>query len=173
MKKYNQKAIKLILLLSLFLHQSCGMYSFTGASIPPEMKTISVQFFENTSPLVVPYLSQQFTEALKERIRNQTSLSMVRTEGDGDFTGNITGYSIQPVSIQANERAGQERLTITVNVKYANTLKPDLSFEKPFTRYADFQVTGSNSFQTQEAGLIRQINKQLTEDIFNAAFANW
>lgn len=174
MQKHLQKAIRLILLLVLFLNQSCGIYSFTGASIPAEMKTVSVQFFENNAPLVVPYLSQQFTEALKERIRNQTRLSMIRTEGDGDFTGNVTEYSIRPVSVQSTtDRAGLERLTITINVKYTNILKPELSFEKPFTRFADFAVSGSKPFQVLEPDLIKEINKQLTEDIFNAAFANW
>lgn len=169
-----KRVIKILLLLSLFLQQSCGMYSFTGASIPVEMKTISVQFFENNAPLVVPYLSQQFTESLKERIRNQTKLSMVRTEGDGEFTGTITDYNIRPVSVQSNERAGAERLTITVNVKYTNALKEDLNFEKPFTRFAEFQVSGNAPFQTQEPDLVKKINAQLTEDIFNAAFAsNW
>lgn len=156
----------------VLLSQSCGIYSMTGASIPAEMKTVSVQFFENTAPLVVPYLSQEFTESLKDRIRNQSRLSMVRTNGDGDFEGRITDYSIRPVAIEGTEvpRAGLNRLTITVNVKYTNTLKPDLSFEQSFSRYRDFALT---NLQSQERELIRQVNQDLTEDIFNRAFANW
>ena len=156
----------------LWLSQSCGVYSFTGASIPPEMKTVSVEFFENGAPLVVPYLSQQFTEALKERIRNQSKLSLVRNEGDANFEGRITDYNIRPTAIQANDRAGLLRLSITVSVKYTNTLKPDLGFEESFTRSKEFSIQ-TRSQQTQEPELIRDINAQLTEDIFNKAFANW
>ena len=160
----------LILPFSL-LQQSCG-YKLSGASIPPEMKTISVQFFENNATLVVPYLSQDFSEELKNRIRNQTRLSMVRAEGDANLEGRITDYSIRPVAIQGNERAGLSRLSITVNVKYTNALKPEQSFEQSFTRFQDLDLS-RQSLQVQERALIPAINRQLTEDIFNRAFANW
>lgn len=163
--------LSVIVCITMFL-QSCGVYSFSGASIPAEMRTITVNFFENTAPLVVPYLSQQFTERLKERVRNQSRLSIVRTDGDGTFEGRITGYSIAPVAITGDQRAGLNRLTITVNVKYTNTLKPDLSFEQSFTRFQEFNIQ-TRSIQSQEPELIRNINDQLTEDIFNRAFANW
>lgn len=156
----------------MLVYQSCGTYTFSGASIPEEMKTLSVQFFENNSILVVPYLSQQFTEALKERIRNQSRLSIVRTEGDANFEGRISDYSIRPVAIQGNERAGLNRLTITVIVKYANALTPELNFEQSFQAFQEFSLN-QGPLQTQEQKLITLINRQLTEDIFNRAFANW
>lgn len=156
----------------LLVTQSCGTYSFSGASIPDEMKTISVQFFENTSALVVPYLSQQFTEGLKDRIRNQSRLSIVRTEADANFEGRITDYSIRPVAIQGNDRAGLNRVTVTVMVKYTNVLKPELNFEQSFQAFQEFSLN-QGPIQTQEQKLLALIIRQLTEDIFNKAFANW
>ncbi len=169
MNSLKRKALWLIFPF-IFLSQSCGIYSFSGASIPANMKTVSVQFFENSAPLVVPNLSQQFTEALKDRIRNQSRLSIIRDNGDGNFEGRITDYSIKPASVTGNERAEATRLTITVSVKFINTLNNELSFEQSFTRFD--QVNGSN-IQSQESAMIERINKQLTEDIFNRAFANW
>jgi hypothetical protein len=166
------KKVGFIATILLFFSSGCGIYSFTGASIPVEMKSISVQFFENNAPLVVPYLSQQFTEDLKERIRNQSSLRLVRSDADANFEGRITDYSIRPSAIQGNERAGLERLTISISVKYTNALKPELNFEKSFSRFKDFS-TQSKPLQAQEQQLIKDINVQLTEDVFNAAFANW
>ena len=170
-KKFSKFRYCLIFGL-LMLTQSCGTYSFSGASIPPEMKTISVQFFENTSALVVPYLSQQFTEGLKERIRNQSRLSMVRAEADANFEGRITDYSIRPVAIQGNDRAGLNRVTVTVMVKYTNALKPELNFEQSFQAFQEFSLN-QGPIQTQEQKLLALIIRQLTEDIFNKAFANW
>lgn len=160
----------LFLIPLLLQFQSCGIYSFTGASIPADMKTVSVQFFENSAPLVVPGLSQQFTEALKERIRNQSSLSITRDNADGNFEGRITDYSIRPVAVTGNEVAEATRISITVQVKFVNALDNDLSFEAPFTRFKE--LAGSN-VQAQEQTAIREINQLLTEDIFNRAFANW
>jgi len=154
----------------LFLSQSCGIYSFTGASIPDAMKTVSVQFFENSAPLVVPGLSQQFTEALKERIRNQSNLSITRDNADGNFEGRITDYSIRPVAVTGNEIAEATRISITVQVKFVNAVDNEYSFEQSFTRFKELQ--GSN-VQSQEQSAIQEINKLLTEDIFNKAFANW
>jgi len=172
MHKYLRRIKFMILLLGILIQQSCGTYSFSGASIPSEMKTISVQFFENTSALVVPYLSQQFTEALKDRIRNQSRLSVVRSDGDANMEGRITDYSIRPVAIQGNDRAGLNRLTVTVNVKYTNVLKPELNFEQSFQAFQEFSLN-QGPIQTQEQKLLTLINRQLTEDIFNKAFANW
>jgi hypothetical protein len=172
------KKIALLLVLPLmFLFQGCSI-KLNGASIPPELKTINVKFFENDAPLVVNNLSQLFTESLKDRIRSQTKLGIVRGEAGAIMEGTITGYSIAPVSVQASADnrapvAGQTRLTITVNVTYTATY-PNAEKKNDFTnvafsRYKDF--TGDLS--SQEQGLIQEINKQLTEDIFNKAFANW
>lgn len=164
----------LLIALPLILLAGCGVYSFTGGSISAGMKTVSVIVFENTAPLVNPNLSQSFTESLKDRIRTQTSLSFVRVDGDADFSGRITDYNLQPVAIQANQQvtAGLTRLSITVNVKYTNKLEPDKGFEQSFTRFKDFSAQGS-PFSSQETALVKDINQQLTEDIYNRAFANW
>lgn len=159
----------------MFISQACTYrLSLDGASIPPELKTINVMFFENTAPLVVNNLSQLFTEALKERVRSQTRLSIVRGEADATMEGQITGYSIAPASIQATSDnrapiAGLTRLTITIKAKYSNIANKKYNFEETFSRFKDF----SGALSTQEQSLIVDINKQLTEDIFNRAFANW
>lgn len=168
----NKVTCVFLLFAAIGCNLSCGIYSFTGASIPPTMKTVSVDFFENNAPLVVSYLSTDFTEALKERIRNQSGLSMVRTDADASFSGRITGYTINPTAVQGNDRAGLNRLSITVSVKYTNTVNPTLNFEEPFTRFKDFS-TNAGPIQSQEQQLIKDINSMLTEDIFNRAFANW
>lgn len=157
----------------VMFNQSCSV-SLNGASIPPELKTINVEYFENNSPLVINYLSQQFTEALKNRIRSTTRLSIVQGEATARLSGSITGYSIEPVSVQATNNntapiAGANRLTITVNVTYTNIADKKYNFTQSFPAFADF--TGDIS--TQQQTLITTINKQLTEDIFNRAFANW
>jgi hypothetical protein len=164
-----------MIVMAAMLYSSCSV-TLNGASIPRDMSTINVVFFENTAPLVVSNLSQTFTEALKERIRSQSRLAIVRGEADAVMEGAITGYNYAPVSVQATDnntapRATATRLTITVNVKYTNNKDKKLSpdFEQSFTRYTDF----TGDINSQEQNLIRIVNQQLTEDIFNKAFANW
>lgn len=163
----------LILLIIVGMYSSCSI-TLNGASIPPEMKTIDVEYFENNALFVVNYLSQRFTESLKDRIRSQTRLSIINNpEADASFSGSITNYTIAPVSIQATNPnappiANASRLTITVRVKYVNNISKK-GFEQDFTKTADF----TGDIASQEENLIATINKQLTEDIFNKAFADW
>jgi hypothetical protein len=167
------KKISFLLLVIMATFNSCSI-KFNGASIPPEMKTISVDFFENNAQLVVPYLSQQFTEDLKNMIRTQTRLSLKQGEADATIEGRITNYNISPVSLTDNTQLtpGSTRLTITVSAKYTNNLNPKQSFEETFSRYKEFALNG-RSLQSLEAQLIKDINVMLTEDIFNRAFAQW
>jgi hypothetical protein len=165
-------AVLIVISTLVLFSQSCTV-KLSGASTVG-LKTINVDYFENNSPLVVNYLSQQFTEALKDRIRTTTSLSIVQGEANAKLSGTITGYSIAPVSIQATNTnvapiAGATRLTVTVNVVYVNTVNKKDSFTQQFTAFADY----TGDITTQEQALITTITKQLTEDIFNRAFANW
>ncbi|WP_295655089.1 LptE family protein [uncultured Mucilaginibacter sp.] len=164
----------LLLVLPLVLLVSSCQVRLNGASIPDNLKTINVKYFENDAPLVVNNLSQVFTEALKDKIRTTTKLIIVRGEADATLEGIITSYSFAPVAIQATADnrapvAGQTRLTISVSVTYTSPEKKNDFKNVTFSRYMDF--TGDPA--PQEQTLIQGINKQLTEDIFNKAFANW
>jgi hypothetical protein len=163
--------ILVVILPFLFLFQSCGIYSLAGASTEG-MKTVSVDFFENAAPIVVPTLSQAFTEELKTRIRTQSKLNIIRDNADGHFEGRITDYNIGNVAVTANERSSLVRLTITVSVKYTSAVKPENSFEQSFSQSEQFSLD-QGSVQQQEPKIIPIITRRLTEDIFNKAFANW
>tara|TARA_B110000211_G_scaffold138744_1_gene158648 strand:- start:156 stop:650 length:495 start_codon:yes stop_codon:yes gene_type:complete len=164
--------MKLILtiLLSISL-TSCGIYSFTGASIPSEAKTISVNYFNNKAATVQPSLSQVFTERLKDMFLEQTNLSLSGNEGDLSFSGYISKYQIKPMAIKANETAGQNRLTIAVKVTYNNSLDAENNFEHTFSRYRDYDST--QNISDIENTLIEEITNELVEDVFNKAFVNW
>jgi hypothetical protein len=160
----------LVLLLSLLY--SCRMsYSFTGASISPNVKTVSIAYIPNNAGLVVPTLSRTFTDALRNYFTSQTNLNLVDRNGDLDLDGAITQYVVLPVAIQANETAAMNRLTIVVNVKFTNKTDPKQNWETSFSRYQDYSST-RNLSSVQEL-LIADITEQLVQDIFNKAVVNW
>jgi hypothetical protein len=150
---------------------SCGIYSFTGASIPAEAKTISIQYFPNNSQTILPSLSQNFTDMLKDKFSSQTRLALVSRNGDLQIEGEITGYAVQPVAIQGNDQAALNRLTITINVRYSNKFNEKQNFESSFSRFADYP--SNKSLSAVQSDLIDEINKALVEDIFNRSVANW
>ena len=147
-------------------------YSTTGASIPVEAKTVSVQYFENMARTVEAGLSQQVTDALKDYIQASTNLTMVNGIGDVDFEGTSTAYEPgRPVAITAGDEAAKNRFTIAIKVKFTCDVKPELNFESTFSRYEDY--SSNNDFESIKTVLTEQILKLLIEDIFNRAFVNW
>lgn len=165
----------LILFSALFLSvviTACKVsYSFTGASIAPSVKTFTVDFFPNRARLVNPNLSQQFTEGLQDKLIKQTSLNQIQDGGDLEFSGQITDYEVRPMNIQEGDLAAQNRLTVTVKVKYTNNKDHEQDWEKTFTAYEDFD--SNSSLSTVEERLVPEIIKKLTDDVFNASIANW
>ena len=160
-----------LILIAMLPQTSCKVsYSFTGASISPDVNTIAIPYMINTASLIVPTLTRTLTDALKDYFTSQTSLQVVDKNGDLELTGNITGYAVSPVAIQGNETAAMNRLTITVNVKFINRKNTKQNFETTFSRYQDYPVADLNTVQDRVNAVITE---QLVQDIFNKSVVNW
>ena len=161
---------KITVLALVFVCHSCGIYSFSGASIPAEAKTVSVDYFPNHAQLVNPLLSNDLTNALRDAMTNQTTLDMVETGGDLAFEGEITDYKTMPVAI-TGQTAAMNRLTITVRVRFSNRIDETKDFEQSFSRYEDYP--SDQDLTAVQESLTATIVDQLVEDIFNKALVNW
>lgn len=146
-------------------------FSFTGASISPEVKTVSIDFFPTNASLAPPTASQLFTEALKDIFLSQTNLTLVSDDGDLEFSGSISNYTTNPVAIQGNQTAALTRVTMTVKVNFKNNHDEKQNFETSFSRFEDFET--SQTLSAVEEEILNSINSQLTQDIFNRAVTNW
>lgn len=167
--------IKLLLCLTLMISplifHSCGIYSFKGISISPEIKTVSIKTFSNQASLVVPSLSETLTEKLKDKFIEELSLTLVEYDGDIDFKGSITNYSTAPASIQSNDQAATTRLTLSINIKFKNTFESEKNFQTTFSNYLDFD-SGQNLSEIEDE-LIDELSDMLVQDIFNKSVNNW
>ena len=138
---------------------------FSGAS------TFSVDLFKSQTALASPIYAQRLTESLKDLLLSQSPLKIAENNGDLRYEGYITEYRVAPVAIQGNETASLNRLNITIKVKYTNTLEPDLSFDKTFSKFADFDA--ALDLLSVEEKLWTDINDQLLQEIYNASVGNW
>ncbi|MCX7729193.1 MAG: LPS assembly lipoprotein LptE [Bacteroidia bacterium] len=160
------------IIIGIVILSACKVkMSLSGATIPPEAKTVSVEYFGNQTTIAGPHVPQKFTEKLRDVLQSQTNLSLVPKNGDLQFSGYVSDYIVSPVAIQGGDKPAQNRLTISVFVKYVNPYDPSKSFEQSFTRYADYD--GTKNISEVENTLLTEIFRQLTEDIFNRAFNNW
>lgn len=146
-------------------------YSFSGTSIQPEVKTVTINYFDYKALKVNPNLSNDLTEALRDKFRKLTKLEQVDMDGDLELQGEVTGYEVRAAAVTANEVAAQNRLTVTVKLKFTNRKFPEDDFEKNFSAYSDYDST--NSLDAVESTLCQEIIDKLVEDMFNASVAQW
>lgn len=171
LKKINLHTLLFLpLILSAVLLNSCHIYSFTGASIPSTAKTFTVKYFPNQAQKVNPSMSQAFTEALKDKLSKETNLRLIDKEGDLEFSGAITDYTITAIGRQGNQAAANQ-LSISVKVDFVNRKKEHDEWSSTFTKTATFDAT--QSLAAVESDLVTQINKLLVDEIFNKAVVNW
>ena len=161
----------LILAGSLIFICSCGIYSFNGASIPVGSSSVKITTFINNTSNSIPNLQQTISEKLRDIFLEQTNLNLINDDADLNFSGSIENYEIKPISLKANETTSQNRLSITVKVKYINNVSDQYNYETSFTRYSDFD--GLSNLTDVEIELVELITDQLVEDIFNKAVINW
>jgi hypothetical protein len=162
--------IALTLLFSLLLN-SCGVYNFTGAK-PVNAKTFQVNYFQNNADLIEPGIERTFTLELQDIIQSQTNLNLVSQGGELLYEGEIVEYRISPMTATADQRAAQNRLSISIMVRFYNRNKEDDNFEKRFSFFYDFdanqQLVGS-----QLTTALDVIFERITQDIFNESLAKW
>ena len=153
------------------LVNSCGVYNFTGAK-PVDAKTFQVNYFQNNAPLVEPGIERTFTLELQDIIQSQTNLNLVSQGGELLYEGEIVDYRVTPMTATADQRAAQNRLTITIMVRFSNRNKEEDNFEKRFSFFYDFdanqQLVGS-----QLTTALDVIFERITQDIFNESLAKW
>jgi len=160
----------LCLLIAIFNGACKPTVSLSGASIPVEAQTASIAIFKNNSSLGPPDLPQQFTEKLRDLVGSQTRLGIVARNGDMQFDGYISDYVVTPVAA-SGDQALQNRLTITVQVNFVNKFEPTKSFERTFSGFADF--ASSENITARGPALVQEIFRQISGDVFYAAFNNW
>ena len=162
----------LLLATTVVLFAACkGGYSFTGASIPANAKTISVSTFPNYAATVNPQLSQKLTDDLRNLYSSQTSLNVVNGSADLEVSGEITAYTTRAAALSSNDEVSMNRLTITIKVKFVNNCDPDANFEQSFSRYRDYNA--QINFSSVESTLMGEIVSELCDDVFNKSVVNW
>ena len=168
-----KKILAALVLTASLLLGGCSIvkYSFSGTSIDPSVKTVTINYFEYKALKVNPSLSNDLTEAMKDKFRKLTKLEQVEMDGDLELSGAVTGYEVRAAAVTANEVAAMNRLTVTASLKFTNRKYPEEDFEQSFSAYSDYD--SNNSLDAVEASLCEEIVQKLIEDMFNASVAQW
>jgi len=160
-----------VLNATLFALTSCGIYSFTGTTLSPDIKTVTVNNFTLATAGGPANLPLTFNEKLKEYYQRYTNLKVIPNNGDMLLEGNITGYDLLAIAPTASDQAGVNRLQITVLVRFYNNKDETKNFEQSFSFYQDFPQ--SQTLSQNEARLVPKILDQIVLDIFNKTAADW
>ena len=152
----------------------CGCtisYKFNGASIDySKTKSITISEFPNQAALVYTPLTIQFNEALTTLFAQQTRLAIVKTGGDFTLEGAITGYQLAATAIGTDNRASENKLTMTVKVHFVNNVTGE-EIDQSFSSYRTF--SSSSTLNDVQDSLIGEMIEEVVDQIFNATVANW
>ncbi len=163
----------LLIVCISFAAASCTIsYKFNGASIDySKTQTISIADFPNNAALVNPTLSTNLSEGIRDIYSRQTRLQLLRSGGDMELEGEITGYALTPMAISADSYAAETKLTVTVRVRFTNNAAPEESFEKT---YSAFQTFSSTQLLTDvQDELCQTMIQEIAENIYNDTVARW
>jgi hypothetical protein len=172
--RLNSLRITRIFLLVLFvmsLLAGCKVYSFTGANIPAEIKTVRVQYIENKARINNPQLSPQLTDKLRQKIVSQTKLTQVNNDNaDYDISGYVSQYDVSTSGI-SNQQVSTNRLTVAVSL----TLVDRKTGKEPrnISASRSFDFSASLTLDQAQRQLNDDIVRNLTDEIFNQLFSNW
>ena len=173
LKQYGLAALLSLVFFTATLLTSCSVsYKFNGASIDyTKTKTIQIADFPIRSNYVWGPMAAIFNNQLKDQFANHTKLIQVKRNGDLKIEGEITRYEQRNKSVSSEGYSAQTELSMTVNVRFTNTVNHDEDFEQQFSASSSYETTQSlNSVQEE---LVTQMVKDITDQIFNATVANW
>lgn len=160
-----------LLLLAAFSFSGCSVYNFTGTG-KIDADTFQVNYFQNNAELIEPGIERTFTLELQDLIQNQTNLNLVNTGADLLYEGEIVDYRITPMTATADQRSAQNRLTISVLVRFTNRNKEEDDFEKRFSFFYDYPAEAQLVGPILTTAL-EEIFGRITQDIFNDSLAKW
>ncbi|WP_375418662.1 LptE family protein [uncultured Hymenobacter sp.] len=176
-RRVGVSAVLIRLMMSFLLPlSSCSVYSFSGTNIDPTVKTFSIQTIQNSTSLAPSFISQRFTEDLKDYFQRNTTLKLVPRDGDLQFDGSIVAYDYAPAAIQKVDNvdlAGSNRLTIQVKIRFTNTKDPKQDTDQTYQSFRDFSSTQDIAAVNNDQVGIRRITNDIITDVFNKSVANW
>lgn len=158
-------------LLFCLILSSCGAYNFTGTG-KIDAETFQVNYFLNNAELVEPGIERTFTIQLQDLLVNQTSLNMTNSNADLVYEGEITQYRVSPMTATADQTAAQNRLYVSINVRFTNKKNPEDDFEKTFSHFYDYPAN-EQLIGARLSTALNEIYERITQDVFNASLAKW
>lgn len=161
----------IFLLLISIVYVSCGIYGFTQPS-SIKAETFQVNRIENNALLVEPGLERDFQIALQDLILDQTNYSLVTSNADLVYEGEISDYRISPTTATSQNTAAQNRLTISVKIRFYNRNNEEDDLEQTFSFFYDYPGS-SQLVGGQKATAHEEIFERLTQDVINATLAKW
>jgi hypothetical protein len=157
----------------LLLVSGCISYSFTGTSIPSDVRNVYIPFFPDRSQSGMGDLSDRLNQALINRFVNQSRLSLSNEQENADafIEGAIQSYANRPFSVGGDEQANLNEIRITVQATFQYAKDEEPLWSKSFSGAATYDVLDNpvdGEIEAAQAAL-----QQISNNMFNDAVSSW
>ena len=161
---------RLFVYISLLMYLS-SCYSFKGASLSPDLKTIQITNVRMETAGGPSNLSLTINEKLKEYFQRNSTLKITNQNPDLTIEGTIVGYELTPQAPTSDDKAGLNRLTLRIQFQLTNRLDETKNFDQEFSFYQDFPQ--NQTLSQVEKTLIPKLSDQIILDLFNKIAGDW
>lgn len=163
--------LSLLILSAFCIIAFTSCYSFKGASLSQDLKTIQISNVRLETAGGPTNLGLEVNEKLKEYFQRNTSLKLSNQNPDLLLEGTIVGYELSPQAPTSDDKAGLNRITLRILFKLSNRLDEDKNFEQEFSFYQDFPQ--NQTLSQVEKALIPKMLDQIILDLFNKIAGDW
>ncbi|MCX7726673.1 MAG: LPS assembly lipoprotein LptE [Chitinispirillaceae bacterium] len=161
---------KILLFIVIISILQCGIYTFSGSTLPVHLKTIEIPELQNQS--LKPNLSEDITDELNRRILSENLLRVVSSNGDASIKGTILSYTHEPYTFgaAATRQVSVEQYVVRIKAKiqFSDNIKNTPLFEGEIVGEGVYDFQKEN----EEIGRKKAINDLVTR-ILQKSLQSW
>lgn len=147
-----------------------GCYSFTGGSVSPHLKTISVATASDNSGFGNPAFREFFTQQIIAKFRNDNSLTLVDDNANARLSPVIISIVDATVSVSAGELEHERKVSVTVEGEYFDAVKNKQKWKKSFSNSKVYEAADG---QTGREQAILNALREIADDMFLDVVSEW
>ncbi len=157
-------------ILICILNTGCGVYTFSGSTLPGHLKTVDIPLFINQS--LQPGVAEEITTELNREILENNLLKPVSQNSDATFNGKILSYKNHPYTYGSESvrqvNVTSYSVTISVDIEFYDNKKDKTLYKGVITEEGIYDFES----ETEEDGKKRAV-KKIIDQIMQNSVQSW
>ena len=166
----TQSYISLNIALLFLLLTSCGIYTFSGSTLPLYIKTVSIPLFTNKT--MEPGIAEEMTRKIRQAFILNNSIKVTEHKAHSVLLVTLTGYRNEPYTYDQSGNIREYRVTISASAVFKDKRKDnDIWKENNIVCYGVYSTLPQNR-ETEVQGKRRAMD-DLSNILIENTISGW